>query len=171
MASTAAARSVRSHVAPAGREDDNHAISSRPRFQVVTGGKAGKDKGQDRAAFGIFSHIKTVSVVHIIVAVVFLFAALLGSLALRTQMVQNSFEQAQIQTNISKLNQDVEDDQAQLDGLQASLPDRAQKMGMVPQQGPLSIDLQGYQAPSQPNQQSQPTQPTNPTTKTTSKGQ
>lgn len=149
MSSSANARSIRSHVAPAGREDDNHAISSRPRFQVVAGGKADKDKARD--AFGIFSHIKTVSVVHIVIAVVFLFASLLGSLALRTQMVQNSFEQAQVQSNISKLNQDVEDDQAQLDSLQASLPDRAQKMGMVPQQGPLSIDLQGYQAP--PSQQ------------------
>ncbi|WEV73558.1 hypothetical protein OZX74_06455 [Bifidobacterium sp. ESL0798] len=93
----------------------------------------------------IFGRIKTVSVVHVIISVVFLFAALLGSLALRTQMVQDSFEAAQVQSNISKLNQDVEDDQAQLDGLQASLPDRAQKMGMVPQSGPLSIDLQGYQ--------------------------
>ncbi|WEV66917.1 hypothetical protein OZX72_06585 [Bifidobacterium sp. ESL0769] len=141
--SSATARSVRSHVAPAGREDDTRAASSRPRLQVVAGGKEKKES--ENAAFGIFSRIKTVSVVHVIIAVLFLFAALLGSLALRTQMVQNSFEQAQVQANINKLNQDVEDDQAQLDSLQASLPDRAQKMGMVPQSGPLSIDLQGYQ--------------------------
>ncbi|WEV59991.1 hypothetical protein OZX67_06915 [Bifidobacterium sp. ESL0728] len=141
--SSATARSVRSRVAPAGRDDDTRAASSRPRLQVVAGGK--DKKKNESVASGFFSRIRTVSVVHVIIAVVFLFAALLGSLALRTQMVQNSFEQAQVQSNISKLNQDVEDDQAQLDSLQASLPDRAQKMGMVPQSGPLSIDLQGYQ--------------------------
>ncbi|WEV64936.1 hypothetical protein OZX70_06475 [Bifidobacterium sp. ESL0732] len=141
--SSATARSVRSRVAPAGREDDNRTTSSRPELQVVAGGKAKKDS--ENLAAGIFSRINTVSVVHVIIAVIFLFAALLGSLALRTQMVQNSFQQAQVQANISKLNQDVEDDEAQLDSLQASLPDRAQKMGMVPQSGPLSIDLQGYQ--------------------------
>lgn len=141
--STATARSVRSRIAPAGRDDDTRAASSRPKLQVVAGGKEKKDS--DNVASGILGRIRTVSVVHVIIAVVFLFAALLGSLALRTQMVQNSFEAAQVQSSISKLNQDVEDDQAQLDGLQASLPDRAQKMGMVPQSGPLSIDLQGYQ--------------------------
>ncbi|WEV74966.1 hypothetical protein [Bifidobacterium sp. ESL0800] len=141
--SASTARSIRSHVAPAGRDDDGHTAYARPRLQVVAGGKEKKES--ENTAFQIFSRIKTVSVVHVIISVLFLFAALLGSLALRTQMVQNSFEQAQVQANISKLNQDVEDDQAKLDSLQASLPDRAQKMGMVPQSGPLSIDLQGYQ--------------------------
>lgn len=146
MMGSATARSVRSRVAPAGREDDQRAVSSRPRFQVVTGGRT--DDDSRHFVLDAFSHMKTVSVVHIGIAVMFLFASLLGSLVLRTQMVQNSFEQSQVQSNISKLNQDVEDDQARLDGLQASLPDRAQRMGMVPQQGPLSIDLEGYQPPS-----------------------
>jgi hypothetical protein len=150
MMSSATARSVRSRVAPAGREDDQHAASSRPRFQVITGGRS--DTGSKHSVFDAFIHLKTVSIVHIGIAVMFLFASLLGSLVLRTQMVQNSFEQSQVQSNISKLNQDVEDDEARLDGLQASLPDRAQSMGMVPQQGPLSIDLEGYRPPS-----SQPT--------------
>lgn len=141
--SAATARSVRSRVAPAGREDDTRTTSSRPELQVIAGGKTKKDA--ENVAAGILGRINTVSVVHVMIAVIFLFVALLGSLALRTQMVQNSFQQAQVQANISKLNQDVEDDEAQLDSLQASLPDRAQKMGMVPQSGPLSIDLQGYQ--------------------------
>ncbi|MDF7664681.1 hypothetical protein [Bifidobacterium sp. ESL0745] len=144
--SAATARSVRSHVAPAGRDDESHVASSRPKLEVVSGGKSKKDT--DDFADGLFERIKTVSLVHVVIAIVMLIAALLVSLALRTMMVQNSFEQAQVQTNISKLNQDIEDDQAQLDGLQASLPDRAQKMGMVPQSGPLSIDLQGYQSTS-----------------------
>lgn len=58
----------------------------------------------------------------------------------------NSFEAAQIETNINRLTQDVEDDQAKLDQLVANLPDKASDMGMVPQQGSVSIDLSGYQS-------------------------
>ena len=61
-------------------------------------------------------------------------------------MVQNSFEANQIETNITRLSQDVEDDQAKLDELEASLPDKAEQMGMVPQKGALTIDLNGYKA-------------------------
>jgi len=43
------------------------------------------------------------------------------------------------------LQQDVEDDQARLAQLEATLPERAQKMNMEPAKGSLSIDLQGYQ--------------------------
>ena len=71
---------------------------------------------------------------------------LFGALMLRTQMVQNSFEAAQIETNINRLTQDIEDDQAKLDQLVANLPDKASDMGMVPQQGSVSIDLSGYQS-------------------------
>ena len=66
---------------------------------------------------------------------------------LRTQMVQDSFEATRIQREISNLNQDVQDDQNKLDQLQASLPDKAQQLGMQPQQGLNSIDLQGYKPP------------------------
>mgnify|MGYP000093281645 CR=1 FL=1 len=76
----------------------------------------------------------------------FLGVCLLGSLMLRTQMVQNSFEASQIETHITQLTQDVEDDQAKLDELDASLPSKAEEMGMVPQKGALTIDLNGYQA-------------------------
>ena len=65
---------------------------------------------------------------------------------LRTQMVQNSFEASQIEMHITQLTQDVEDDQAKLDELDASLPSKAEEMGMVPQKGALTIDLNGYQA-------------------------
>ena len=37
-------------------------------------------------------------------------------------------------------------DQAKLDELDASLPSKAEEMGMVPQKGALTIDLNGYQA-------------------------
>ena len=82
----------------------------------------------------------------LVIAAVFLGVCLLGSLMLRTQMVQNSFEASQIETHITQLTQDVEDDQAKLDELDASLPSKAEEMGMVPQKGALTIDLNGYQA-------------------------
>ena len=56
------------------------------------------------------------------------------------------FEASQIETHITQLTQDVEDDQAKLDELDASLPSKAEEMGMVPQKGALTIDLNGYQA-------------------------
>lgn len=93
-----------------------------------------------------WTRARTMPLVHIVIAVAFLLASLLGSLALRTQMVQNSFEASTVQSNISRLTQDVQDDQAQLDDLQASLPQKAQKMGMTPQQGSISVDLSGYKA-------------------------
>ena len=52
---------------------------------------------------------------------------------------------SQVQTRIERLSQDVEERQTQLDMLKASLPERAQEMGMVPQEGSISIDLNGYQ--------------------------
>ena len=86
------------------------------------------------------------ALLHLVIAAVFLGVCLLGSLMLRTQMVQNSFESSQIETHITQLTQDVEDDQAKLDELDASLPSKAEEMGMVPQKGALTIDLNGYQA-------------------------
>ena len=81
---------------------------------------------------------------HVVVAVVFLAATLVAALLLRTQMVQNSFESSNLEVSISHLTQDVQDDQAKLDELISSLPDKAQKMGMVPQQDSVTIDLNGY---------------------------
>ena len=68
-----------------------------------------------------------------------------GILNAAYQMVQHSFEANQIESNITRLTQDVEDDQAKLDELEASLPSKAEEMGMVPQKGALTIDLNGYQ--------------------------
>ncbi|RMA46535.1 hypothetical protein CI601_01245 [Bifidobacterium sp. wkB344] len=83
----------------------------------------------------------------IMTSVIFLAACMFGSLMLRTQMVQDSFEATRVQHEISNLTQDVQDDQNKLDQLQASLPDKAQQLGMQPQQGLNSIDLQGYKPP------------------------
>ena len=101
---------------------------------------------QDAAASVSGTRTRSTPLLHLVIAAVFLGVCLLGSLMLRTQMVQNSFEASQIETHITQLTQDVEDDQAKLDELDASLPSKAEEMGMVPQKGALAIDLNGYQA-------------------------
>ncbi|KFI45608.1 hypothetical protein GA0061078_1150 [Bifidobacterium bohemicum] len=137
-------RTVRSSAAPAGREDESYAPSARPQLTVVSGRGPRKDVAGLMARVGKWIAGGTMSMVYFAVSVVFLFAALLGSLALRTQMVQDSYESARVQSHISTLSQDIEDDQATLDQLQAGLPSKAQEMGMVPQKGSVSIDLNGY---------------------------
>ncbi|MBT1165312.1 hypothetical protein [Bifidobacterium simiarum] len=77
-------------------------------------------------------------------ALVFLGASLVGSLLLRTQMVEDSFAITDVQQSIGRLTQDVQEDQTKLDALEASLPEKAQKLGMVPGSDALTIDLQGY---------------------------
>lgn len=141
----ATARSIRSNAAPAGREDERQQHSKRPELTVVRGRKSSVNsvaEGFER--FLSWTKERSMPLLHVVIAVSFLVASLVGSLTLRTQMAQNSFEAATVQNNISRLSQDVEEDQATLDDLQASLPSKAQEMGMVPQQGSLSIDLNGY---------------------------
>ncbi|RSX55694.1 hypothetical protein D2E26_0257 [Bifidobacterium dolichotidis] len=146
-------RLTRSGVAPAGRKDKSAyaGISKRPQLELIKGSKPEQRNklSESFAAFWNWTKTKSSPMVHVIVAVVFLVACLLGSLFLRTQMVQNSFEAAQVTHNITVLNQDVEEDQARLDELEASLPQKAHDMGMQPADGSITIDLQGYK-PSHP---------------------
>ena len=81
----------------------------------------------------------------IVVSSVFLVATLVIALGLRTQMASNSFESNQTENHIEQLQQDIQSDQTKLDSLQASLPQKAQDMGMVAQQDSVTIDLNGYQ--------------------------
>ncbi|NMN00899.1 hypothetical protein G1C96_1480 [Bifidobacterium sp. DSM 109958] len=83
-----------------------------------------------------------------VLAALFLIGTLLGTLALRTQMVENSFEATRLNRSISNLTQDAQTYQSELDRLEAQLPTKAKDLGMVPQQGSITIDLQGYQAPA-----------------------
>ena len=59
-------------------------------------------------------------------------------------MAEISFEQAATQSSISRLRQDVETAQTKLDALEADLPAKAQDMGMIPQQGAITVDLSAY---------------------------
>ncbi|WP_432623641.1 hypothetical protein [Bifidobacterium sp.] len=144
----AAPRTIASNAAPAGRKRPTEGIgTTRPELHVVKGAQSGSN-GVRRGFEQLITWTRTRStpLLHLVIAAVFLGVCLLGSLMLRTQMVQNSFEASQIESSITKLTQDVEDDQAKLDELDASLPSKAEDMGMVPQKGALTIDLNGYQA-------------------------
>ncbi|MFR8697629.1 MAG: hypothetical protein ACLVEF_05670 [Bifidobacterium bifidum] len=149
MASTLrTARSNAAPVAPAGRGSDGAARpAARPQLHVIDGSSQRNGSRPLPAAWLVSSpqtRARGASLIHVTVAIVFLVATLLITLMLRTQMVQNSFESNTVQKNINMLTQDVQDDQAKLDELISSLPDKAQKMGMVPQQDSVTIDLNGY---------------------------
>lgn len=138
------ARSVRVNAAPAGREAQRP--SGRPQLHVVEKHTV-RRSAEHRRWQRIWDWTKTKSapLMMLAIALVFLGASLLGALLLRTQMSSNSFEASTIEQHITMLQQDVDDDQAKLSQLEATLPERAQKMKMVPSQGNLSIDLDGYQ--------------------------
>lgn len=143
---TAQARSVHSSAAPTGRPSRGGAGSPRPELHVVSSPR----EGSNAAARGFkrlmeWTQTRSTPLFYIVIAVVFLVGTLLGALTLRTQMVEISFESSQTEARIERLSQDVEDRQTRLDMLKASLPERAQEMGMVPQEGSISIDLNGYQ--------------------------
>lgn len=67
----------------------------------------------------------------------------LGVLVVRVKMAEDAFAISETQQNISVLTQDVEQEQAKLDKLQASLPQKAQKLGMTPSSDSLTVDMAG----------------------------
>lgn len=143
----AAQRSVRSGAAPDKRRPKAQPASTRPELHVVSGKSSGREVMIDGARrLLVWTRTRRAPLFHIVVAMCILGASLVASLMLRTQMIENSFEATKTQQSISRLNQDIQDDQSILDQLQASLPEKAEKMGMVAQKGSISIDLQGYKA-------------------------
>lgn len=76
-----------------------------------------------------------------LLAVLFLLACMLGSLWMRTQMVQDSFTVSRLTTSIAMLRQDVEDRQTRLDALNAQLPEKASKLGLVVSDNSVQVDL------------------------------
>lgn len=93
-----------------------------------------------------WSNARKVPIINFMIIVIFMVVTLSTSLMLRTQMAELSFEQTATQSRISRLHQDVEAKQAKLDTLDAELPSKAQRMGMIPQQGSIAIDLSDYAA-------------------------
>ena len=125
----APARRIHSNATPAKRTEraeDTREGSTRPALHVVKNERAEASASRDRLQQ-------------------FLVATLVIALGLRTQMASNSFESNQTENHIEQLQQDIQSDQTKLDSLQASLPQKAQDMGMVSQQDSVTIDLNGYQ--------------------------
>ncbi|MFU0529435.1 hypothetical protein ACMZ7I_02550 [Gardnerella vaginalis] len=91
-----------------------------------------------------WSNTRKAPLFNVIIVVLFLVITPTTSLLLRTKMAEISFEQAATQASISRLRQDVETAQTKLDTLEADLPAKAQTMGMVPQQGAITVDLSDY---------------------------
>lgn len=146
-------RSTSSSYAPAGRAKDTSARKDYVRAKAssaLSANKNGSSTVFDRFhKVMAWSNTRKVPLINFLIIVVFLVFMLSTSLMLRTQMAELSFEQAATQSRISRLHQDVETRQAQLDTLEAELPAKAQQMGMVPQQGSIAIDLSDYAAKRQ----------------------
>ena len=142
--------SASSASAPAGRTKDN---STRKEY-VHNSAPSAFNPSQRKSSAVLerfrkvmtWSNTRKVPLVNCMNIVIFMVVTLLTSLLLRTQMAEISFDQTAVQMRISRLHQDVEARQAKLDTLESELPARAQRMGMVPQQGSISIDLSDYAA-------------------------
>ncbi|MDO4912935.1 MAG: hypothetical protein Q3961_00100 [Bifidobacteriaceae bacterium] len=91
-----------------------------------------------------WSRTRNARLINVVVAIIFLIGTIMVSLALRTAIVEISFESNKAQNQIMQLQQDVSDDQAKLDSMEASLPKKAQDLGMVSQDNSVSIDLKDY---------------------------
>lgn len=148
---------MHSSAVPAGRrtKDELEAKpSKRPQLRVIDSAKTQRFRmAQGLNELWKWTKTRATPMVYLGVAAVILVLSLLGSLFLRTQMIENSFESTQVQQNITRLTQDVEDDQAKLDELEASLPQKAEDMKMIPATGTVTIDLQGYQSDQNGTQQ------------------
>lgn len=136
-------RSARSSTSPV--RSTRSAEQARPQLHVsgTSSARSAQDAKVRKGMMSVF-HPSRANIVHVAGAVVFLIATLIGSLVLRTQMVEDSFAITDTQQSIARLTQDIQEDQSKLDALDASLPDKAQKLGMVPGADALTIDLQGY---------------------------
>lgn len=145
----ASARRIRSQASPAShpeRQHETRRATERPALHLVKNEQVDAVSSQDRfRSFIEWTRSHTAPVIQVVIAFVFLAATMVGSLTLRTQMAENSFEAKQTEQQIEQLQQDIQTDQTKLDSLQASLPQKAQDMGMVPQQDSVTIDLNGYQ--------------------------
>jgi outer membrane murein-binding lipoprotein Lpp len=82
--------------------------------------------------------------------------ALLVALLLNTTMARGSYEMARLQKEVGQVAQDVQDVEAQLRAAEASLPDRARQMGMVPAENPTMISVATGEVVAAPQGEPQP---------------
>lgn len=158
-------RSTSSTSAPAGRVKDSSTRKDYSRNSSTA--VFGAAKRQTSVVFNRlqkvmnWSNTRKVPIINFMIIVIFMVVTLSTSLMLRTQMAELSFEQTATQSRISRLHQDVEAKQAKLDTLDAELPSKAQRMGMIPQQGSIAIDLSDYAAKRKHNHKNKKEVPNN----------
>ena len=70
-----------------------------------------------------------------------LLAALLGALVLNVTMARGSYELARLQRDVGQVAQDVQTKQAALRAAEASLPEHARRLGMVPAENPTMFSV------------------------------
>ena len=104
----AAPRTIASNAAPAGRKSQTETIgTTRPELHVIKGTRVeGNGIRHGFEQLITWTRTRSTPLLHLVIAAVFLGVCLLGSLMLRTQMVQNSFEASQIETHITQLTQE-----------------------------------------------------------------
>lgn len=141
---TVSARSISSNTQrvsrPASRSAARPSEPRRPELHITS-------RDDYRTDAGIVSHVVTwannrrAPYIYVVVSIVFLVASMLGTLALRTQMIENAYGISQVQSHVQQLRQDVQQSQVKLDELEAQLPQRAGKLGMKQGTSSMTIDL------------------------------
>lgn len=118
--------------------------TARPQLRVIEGSKRHGRSPLSSSAVQTRTVSRIRPAIRMIAAIGFLGVSLVGSLLLRTQMVQDSFEITRVQNSIGVLTQDVQDDQTKLDALESSLPQKAEDLGMKAQSTSVTLDLSEY---------------------------
>ncbi|MDF9876766.1 hypothetical protein [Cellulosimicrobium cellulans] len=77
----------------------------------------------------------------LVVCMSILGAALLCALLVNTTMARNSYEMSELRREVSRVAQDTQSLQAQVDAQKTSLPDTAASLGMVPAEDPAMVRL------------------------------
>jgi hypothetical protein len=127
---------------------------SRPRRATLTalpGGAAEQRRRLDAVRAPLQA---TSSLPFLALCAAILFGALLVALLLNTTMARGSYEMARLQREVGQVAQDVQTKQAELRAAEATLDDKARRLGMVPAENPTLISVATGQvvgvAPAQP---------------------
>jgi len=115
-------------------------VATHPNLVVLAGGKVNQITGFHARLRG------SSPIVFVTCCGVFLVLALATVLVLNTSVVNRSYEMARLQTKVQIVEQDVQTKQEQIRRAQASLPAKAQELGMVPIETMDILDVSKYAA-------------------------
>ncbi len=119
---------------------DRRTTSARPRRAPLTALPGGAADGRRldvvraplQSASGVPFYVLCASILAL---------ALLAALVLNTTMARGSYEMARLQKEVGQVAQDVQERQAELRAAEASLPELAEQMGMVPAENPTMVSV------------------------------